>query len=169
MNALIFVLSVAFGFVLSRSGAADYDFVQGMFLLENPQLYGIIGAGVAVTAPGLLLLKRYGRTATGEPLRIPRKPFHRGIFVGGALFGLGWSITGMCPGPVLVNLGEGKLYALPALAGVVVGTWLLGLSYAKLTSPLKLVPLPDPAAATSVAATSVAATSVAATSDEVSV
>lgn len=138
MNLGIFALAVSFGFVLSRSGAADYDFVQGMFLLDNPQLYGIIGAGVAVTAPGLVLLRKFGKTASGEPLRIPRKTLHTGNLIGGALFGLGWSITGMCPGPVLVNLGEGKLYALPALVGVLCGAWLLGWLYPKLSGPLKL-------------------------------
>lgn len=137
MQLLIFILAVAFGFVLSRSGAADYDFVQGMFLFENPQLYGIIGAAVAVTAPGLWLLKRYGKTASGEPLQIPTKKLDRGTIIGGALFGLGWSMTGMCPGPVLVNLGEGKLYAIAALAGVFVGTWLLGWLHPRLTSVLE--------------------------------
>ncbi len=143
MGALIFGLAVFFGFVLSRSGAADYEFVQGMFLLENPQLYGIIGAAVAVTAPGLWLLRRFGKTASGQPLQIPRKPLHRGNWIGGALFGVGWSITGMCPGPVLVNIGEGKLYAIAALAGVVCGTWLLGWAYPKMAAPLKLPDIAD--------------------------
>lgn len=138
MNALIFALAVAFGFVLSRSGAADYDFVRGMFLLENPQLYGIIGAAVAVTAPVLWGLKRRGTTLGGQPLKIARKPLHRGNIAGGAMFGLGWAMTGMCPGPVLVNIGEGKLYALPALAGVLAGTWLLAWAYPKMTTVLRL-------------------------------
>lgn len=141
MPVLIFALAVFFGFTLSRSGAADYGFVQGMFLLENPQLYGIIGAGVAVTAPGLWLLRRYGKTADGSPLVIPRKPLHAGNIWGSVLFGLGWAMTGMCPGPVLVNVGEGKLYALPALAGVFLGTWLLGAAYPWLQQRLNL---PDP-------------------------
>ena len=138
MNLLIFALAVVFGFALSRSGAADYDFVQGMFLLENPQLYGIIGAGVAVTAPGLMLLRKYGKTAAGEPLQIPTKPLHRGNWLGGSLFGVGWAMTGMCPGPVLVNLGEGTLYALPAFIGVLIGAWLLGFVYPKIAGTLKL-------------------------------
>ena len=138
MNLLVFALGTFFGFVLSRSGAADYDFVQGMFLFTNLQLYGIIGAAVVVTAPGLILLRRHGKTLDGQLLVIPRKPLHGGNVVGGALFGLGWSITGMCPGPVLVNIGEGKLYAIAALGGVVVGTWLLGASYPMLQGRLKL-------------------------------
>ena len=132
------LFGTAFGWVLSRSGAADYDMVQRMFLFESFQLYGIIGCAVAVTAPGLWLLKRVGRTASGEPLRVSPKPRHPGNVVGGALFGIGWSITGMCPGPILVNLGEGKLVAVGALAGVLVGATLFGTLYGRLRAPLRL-------------------------------
>ena len=132
------LFGTAFGWVLSRSGAADYDFVQGMFLLESFQLYGIIGTAVAVTAPGLWLLKRAGRTATGKALRVAPKPRHPGNVVGGVLFGIGWSITGMCPGPILVNLGEGKLYALGALAGALVGAGAFGVLYQRLSGWLRL-------------------------------
>ena len=139
MAAWVYVVfGTAFGWVLSRSGAADYNFVQGMFLLDNFQLYGIIGTAVAVTAPGLWLLKRAGRTATGQPLRVTPKPRHPGTIVGGVLFGIGWSITGMCPGPILVNIGEGKVYALGALAGALVGAWLFGVLYERLRAPLHL-------------------------------
>ena len=51
MTALYLALGTAFGFVLSRSGAADYGYIQAMFLLENFQLYGIIGTAVVLTAP----------------------------------------------------------------------------------------------------------------------
>ena len=47
MTTLYLVLGTIFGFILSRSGAADYDFIQGMFLFTNLQLYGIIGVGGA--------------------------------------------------------------------------------------------------------------------------
>jgi len=132
------VLGTAFGFVLSRSGAADYDQIQQMFLLESFQLYGIIGTAVVITAPGLWLLKRHGRTLGGEVLSVRPKPRHPGNWVGGALFGIGWSITGMCPGPILVNIGEGKLYAIGALAGVLVGATLFAALYKRLARLLRL-------------------------------
>jgi uncharacterized membrane protein YedE/YeeE len=132
------IFGAAFGWVLSRSGAADYNYIQEMFLLESFQLYGIIGTAVAVTAPGLWLIKRRGRTALGDPIAVKPKPRHPGNVVGGLFFGAGWSITGMCPGPILVNLGEGKLYALGALAGVLVGAALFGVLYDRFTGPLRL-------------------------------
>lgn len=139
MNPLVYlVFGTAFGFVLSRSGAADYDYVQKMFLFRDFQLYGIIATAVAVTAPGLWLLKRRGRTAAGAPLAVRPKPRHPGNVAGGLLFGVGWSITGMCPGPILVNVGEGKLYALGALAGALVGAGLFGVLYERFPARLRL-------------------------------
>lgn len=139
MNPLLYaVFGVAFGWVLSRSGAADYDTIQGMFLFTRFQLYGIIGCAVLVTAPGLWLLKRRGRTAFGAPLHVKPKPRHPGNIVGGLLFGVGWSLTGMCPGPILVNVGEGKVYALGALAGTLVGAALFGVLYERFPSRLGL-------------------------------
>ena len=132
LRLVALALGTAFGLVLSRSGAADYNYIQGMFLFERFQLYGIIGTAVALTAPGLWLLKRYGRTLTGQPITIETKPRNNGNVVGGLLFGVGWSIAGMCPGPILVNIGEGKIYALAALAGALSGTALLGWLYPRL-------------------------------------
>jgi len=135
---LYLILGTAFGWVLSRSGAADYDYIQQMFLFENFQLYGIMGSAIAVLMPGLWLLKRVGRTAGGAALEVKAKPRHPGNMAGGLLFGVGWSMTGMCPGPILVNVGEGKLYALGALAGVLVGATLFGLLYEWLAPALRL-------------------------------
>ncbi|HEX4998940.1 MAG TPA: DUF6691 family protein [Terriglobia bacterium] len=129
MTFLYLALGALFGLILSRSGAADYGFIQGMFLFANLQLYGILAVAVGLTAPGLWLIRHYGRTLTGRPIEIERKALHRGNVVGGVLFGVGWSITGMCPGPILVNLGEGKVYALAALAGALIGAGVFGSLY----------------------------------------
>jgi uncharacterized membrane protein YedE/YeeE len=138
---LYVALGTVFGFILSRSGAADYGFIQGMFLFTEFQLYGIIGVAVALAAPGIWLIKRRGRTLLGTPIAIELKPLHRGNTVGGVLFGVGWSLAGMCPGPILVNIGEGKLYALAALAGALVGAGALGSLYPRLQRPFGLPPL----------------------------
>ena len=138
MSVLYAALGALFGFVLSRSGAADYGFIQSMFLFTSFQLYGIIATAVVLTSVGLLVLKKRGRTAAGTPLSIEVKPLNRGNAVGGLLFGVGWSMAGMCPGPIFVNIGEGKLYAIAALAGAVSGAALLGVLYPKLQGPLHL-------------------------------
>ena len=138
---IVGLLGLGFGLLLSRSGAADYTFIQEMFLFESFQLYGIIGSAVLIAAPGLWLLERHGKTASGEPVNFKRKPLHSGTVIGGICFGIGWSITGMCPGPILINIGEGKLYALAALAGALIGAWAFGALYPRLQPLLGLPPL----------------------------
>jgi uncharacterized membrane protein YedE/YeeE len=138
VTLLYLALGIVFGFILSRSGAADYNFIQGMFLFENFQLYGIIGTAAALTAPGVWLIKRRGRTLLGRRLEIELKPLHRGNVAGGVLFGIGWSLAGMCPGPILVNIGEGKVYALAALAGALTGAGAFGALYERLQRPFRL-------------------------------
>lgn len=135
---LVFALSVAFGFVLSRSGAADFVVIQQMFLFQSEHMYGLLAVGVGLTAPALWLLGRSGRTLSGQPIHLAAKPIHGGSVPGGILFGIGWALTGMCPGPILVTLGEGKLVALPTLLGAVLGTWLFGVNYLRIQRFLKL-------------------------------
>jgi uncharacterized membrane protein YedE/YeeE len=138
MRAVYLMLGTVFGFILSRSGAADYNFIQGMFLFTNLQLYGIIGVAVAVGLPGIWLIKRRGRTLLGRRIEIELKPMHRGNVAGGVMFGIGWSLAGMCPGPIFVNIGEGKIYALAALAGALTGAGLFATNYSRLQKPFAL-------------------------------
>ena len=138
MSLLYVVFGIFFGIVLSRSGAADYNFIQSMFLFTSFQLYGIMGTAIAVTVPGLLLLKKFCRTVSGAPIAFDLKPLNRGSAVGGLLFGIGWSMAGMCPGPIFVNIGEGKLYAIAALAGALTGAALFGAVQPKLRGTLQL-------------------------------
>ena len=140
---LYLLLGTIFGFVLSRSGAADYDYIQAMFLLKSIQLYGVMGAAVLITMPGLWAIRRWGRTSSGQPIAIEHKRLNGGTIAGAVLFGVGWSITGMCPGPMFVNVGEGKIYALAALAGAFAGAALFGAVYESLQTTFGLAPLKD--------------------------
>jgi uncharacterized membrane protein YedE/YeeE len=141
MTFLYLGLGTAFGFLLSRSGAADYGFIQEMLLLHSLRLYGVLGTAVVITALGLRAIRRRGRVLTGQPLRIEQKGFNRGTVAGAVLFGVGWSIAGMCPGPMFVNIGEGKLYAIASLAGALAGAGILGSVYESLQKPFGLPPL----------------------------
>jgi uncharacterized membrane protein YedE/YeeE len=85
----------------------------------------VIGVAIVSAGASLLLLRRPGaRTLTGESLRLVGKPFASGLFLGGIVFGVGWALSGACPGTALAQLGEGKLYALATIAGITLGTWI---------------------------------------------
>ncbi|NUP96038.1 MAG: YeeE/YedE family protein [Planctomycetaceae bacterium] len=126
MKALLFVASGAlFGFLLSAARATDYAAIHGMFKLTDLHLFGVIGVAIATAALGLFVLKRAGaRSLAGAPISLAHKPYHKAVFLGGIVFGVGWALSGTCPGTALAQLGEGKAYALATVLGIVGGTWL---------------------------------------------
>ena len=64
----------------------------------------------------------------GQQIAYTPKPYHRGVIFGGLAFGMGWAITGACPGPIYAQIGAGEPIALftfiGALAGMYVYAWL---------------------------------------------
>jgi hypothetical protein len=126
MKILAYTLwGAAFGFIIARAGAVRFDFIRDMFLLKSFQLYGVIGSAIAVALPGFWLLKRSQKRgamgARSAPLPWAHRRFTPGTLPGAALFGVGWALTGTCPGPALVQVGEGHWMALATVAGIFVG------------------------------------------------
>jgi len=128
-NLLFLALGALFGFLLSRAGATEPELIARLFLFENLHLLWVIVSAVAVGAVGVALMRRASlrAVASGSPIRFEGKPYVRTLVLGSLLFGTGWGLTGGCPGTVLAMLGEGKLYVLPIIAGLLAGTWLFGL------------------------------------------
>ena len=99
------------------------------FLVEAFHMFGIIGTAVLVAGVSLEIVKRLGlRDAEGVPLGLPPKALGRGIryIVGGALFGVGWALTGACPGPLVALVGTGVPVMTVAIASALIGTWTYG-------------------------------------------
>lgn len=117
-----------FGFVLSRSGASDYNFIHQMFTGENLKLAFLMGTAIVTGAIGMQIVRLAGnKDVKGKEIQINRKPLNKYTIIGGALFGIGWAVTGACPGTVLAQVGEGKLLALFTLVGMVFGTFVYAL------------------------------------------
>jgi len=131
MRFLPYLLAgLAFGFVMIKSEAASWYRIMEMFYFQSFHMFGIMASAIATGLTGVLLLKRYGRLLTlgGEPIVIPQKaPGRYNYIFGGLIFGLGWGIIGLCPGPIFALVGMGSIGALAALAGALHGTWLYGL------------------------------------------
>ncbi len=104
-----------FGAALARSGAADFDAMQRMFLFEDAHLLLLAAATTATAALGLFLLRR---SPWAAGVRMPRRAVQRGSVLGGVIFGLGWAISGTCPGTALVQLGSGHVVALATITGM---------------------------------------------------
>lgn len=119
------LLGAYFGLVLTKAQVISWYKIRDMFFFREPDLYLIIGSAVLVGMVSLALIKRFRlRPVTGEPLDIPGKALDKGTVIGGFLFGLGWFVTGTCPGPIYAQIGAGEAWALFTLAGALIGTWL---------------------------------------------
>jgi uncharacterized membrane protein YedE/YeeE len=92
-------------------------------------MFGIIGSAVATAAVSMAVIKWAGlRSVSGEPISIPAKRLGSGIqyAVGGAIFGLGWALTGACPGPLFALIGNGVTVMIVAVVSALAGTWAYG-------------------------------------------
>ena len=84
--------------------------IQEMFRFDAFHMYGIIGTAVLTAAVSLVTIGRLGlRGLDGQPLGLPPKMLGSGVryLAGGATFGVGWALTGACPGPLVALVGAG--------------------------------------------------------------
>ena len=125
-SKLIFLLfGIYFGFVLSRVEASDFNLIYGMFTGADLKLAWVIITAIVVGCLGMRLLYALGnRTSGGQQVKVSLKPLRRMNIAGGLVFGLGWGLSGACPGTVLAQLGEGKVLAVFTVAGLIMGTYL---------------------------------------------
>ena len=129
MTAAYFVLGCLFGTVLIKSEVVSWFRIQEMFRFDAFHMYGVLGSAVAVAALSIALLKRLGvRTLSGGPIAVPAKELGRGYryWIGGTIFGVGWALTGACPGPLFALLGSGVTVFAAAVASALLGTWVYG-------------------------------------------
>jgi uncharacterized protein len=117
---------MAFGFLVTGSGLGNYTTIHQALLLRSWCLFAVFGSAVAVAAAGLALLSRTGTTRYGGPLRLPHAPAQRRHICGAAIFGVGFGLTGACPGTAVAMVATGGLGGLLVLAGLVSGMWLRG-------------------------------------------
>lgn len=123
------MLGAFFGIVLIKSEVISWYRIQEMFRFQSFHMHGVIGTALATAIVSLTLIRRLGlRTLDGERITVPEKPFdsRTRYWAGGAVFGLGWALTGACPGPLFALAGSGATIILVPLAAALVGTWTYG-------------------------------------------
>ena len=135
MKGLKFILAgIFFGIVMAKSEAISWYRIQEMFRFQSFHMYGIIGTAVGLGLIAVYLIKKFGiRDTEGNPIifRDKEKGWKKYLF-GGSIFGLGWALTGACPGPMFVNVGYGYLAMLVVILGALLGTYLYGVFQKKL-------------------------------------
>ena len=124
-----FLLGAAFGIVIVEAEVISWFRIQEMFRFDAFHMYGIIGAAVVTAAISILTIKRLDiRDRDGTPLGLAPKSIGTGVryMAGGAMFGLGWALTGACPGPLVALVGAGAPVMIVAILSALVGTWTYG-------------------------------------------
>ncbi len=122
-----FILGSAFGIVFVKSEIISWFRIQEMFRFDSFHMYGIIGSAVLTGMISIQLIKRLRiPTLGGDTILIAPKIFHKGLIYGGLLFGIGWAITGACPGPLFAQIGGGYAAVSVTLLSALAGTWCYG-------------------------------------------
>ena len=127
-------LGVFFGIVLSKAEVVSWYRIYEMFRFDNFHMYGVIGSAIAVGILAIQLIKRtHMRSLQGTEISFT--PKNRSIaryLLGGIIFGLGWALTGACPGPMFILVGHGVGVMLVVIASAIAGTFVYGLVRDKL-------------------------------------
>ena len=132
-NIKYLIVGIIFGIVFVKAELISWFRIQEMFHLQSFFMYGVIGTAIVVGMISIWLIKRYKiKTFTGEPITFENKKFTKGQIFGGLIFGIGWAITGACPGPLFAQIGSGFLVVIITLLSAIAGTWLYGLIRDKL-------------------------------------
>ena len=126
ITALVAVL--LFGAGLLLSGMADPSVVQGFLDVAgqwNPALAFTMGGAILVAAPAYRYARARGARIDGGPLDLPtRTELDADLVVGAAVFGVGWGLCGICPGPSLLLLTSGQAGAVVFVLAMCAGLWI---------------------------------------------
>lgn len=129
MNKLkFFIVGILFGIILIKSEVISWFRIQEMFRFQSFHMYGVMCCAMAVGIISVLLIRKFNvKTMSGDEIKIAPKTFNWGNVFGGFTFGLGWALTGACPGPIYALLGSGiELFGIVFLSAVL-GTYVYGL------------------------------------------
>ena len=107
-----------------KADAVSWFRMQEMFRFQGFQMYGIFMTAIPTAALSVFLIRKFNvKTLDGESVVIRKKQFNWGYVFGGIIFGIGWALTGACPGPLYVQIGSGLTIAILVLLSALAGTW----------------------------------------------
>ena len=128
------IVGIFFGIVLVKSEVVSWYRIYEMFRFESFHMYGIIGSAVITGIILLALVKKLKlKNIEGFTMYVPKK--ERGLtkyLLGGTIFGLGWALSGACPGPMYILVGTGAFSMIIVIIAATFGTFVYGLLKSKL-------------------------------------
>ena len=117
------VIGLVFGVVLAWSGMTSPVIIRRALLFQSAYLFLFFASAVLVATVGVSWLRRRSARAVfiGRPVSWANQTPARRHIVGSLIFGVGWGISDACPGPIATQIGQGIVWAVPLMAGVVLG------------------------------------------------
>ena len=133
-NIIALLLGSLFGLILVKAEVLSWFRIQEMFAFQSFHMYGIIGSAIAVGALSVWLIRSFKvKSLEGNLIELNDKaPRYTSAYLGGTVFGLGWAMTGACPGPMYALIGSGTTIMVLAVVAGVLGV----LTYAALRDKL---------------------------------
>jgi len=132
-NTKYLLLGIAFGFILVKAEVISWFRIQEMFHFQSFHMYGVMCSAIAVGMTSLFIIKKFNiKTFSGQEIKISPKEFSKGNIFGGLMFGLGWALTGACPGPIFALFGSGIPVFGVVLLSAILGTYTYGILRDKL-------------------------------------
>ena len=133
-NILALLIGIFLGIIFMKAEVLSWFRIQEMFAFQSFHMYGIIGSAIAVGALSVWVIRKVGaKSIEGNVIELNDKaPNYKSAYIGGTIFGLGWAMTGACPGPMYALVGSGTTVFLISIVMGILGV----LTYAALRSKL---------------------------------
>ncbi len=124
-NSIFICLGIVFGIILSKAEVVSWYRIQEMFRFQSFHMYGVIFTAIIFGRLGVWIIEKYGiKDFTGNEIKYQNKDqYVIKYLVGGIIFGLGWALTGSCPGPLAINVGMGHSGMLIVFIFAILGTY----------------------------------------------
>ena len=128
------IIGIIFGITLAKAEVISWYRIYEMFKFQSFHMYGVIGSAVGLGIIFVQAIRRFRlKSIDGNPIVINPKQFSIPRYlIGGTIFGLGWAMTGACPGPMFILLGFDVSVILVVIASALLGTYTYGLLRSKL-------------------------------------
>ena len=126
-NIVLFVGGIVFGFGLAVGGMSKPEVVLSFLQLKDFGLVVLMGCATGVTFVAINVLPRFiERPILGGEFKPRTRTLSRNTIIGAAIFGVGWGLSGQCPGSALSSLGIGNLPVLLGIAAMFLGAYVMG-------------------------------------------
>jgi uncharacterized membrane protein YedE/YeeE len=110
------ITGILFGFLLQKGRVVRFEKQVGALLIRDMTIFKFMLSAIMVGMVGIYILSGAG------VISLSHKPMNMGaVIIGGILFGAGWAVMGFCPGTSVAALGEGRIHAFFAIAGMITG------------------------------------------------